>query len=74
MLFVLAVSAVSRDTRDRTNVDRVSFRTFVESYTSMENPVVSTVSEMGGSMAAVAYTYVLVPSSRAFDNGIGYAS
>ena len=73
LLCALAVSAVSRETRDRTGVDRFSLKTFVDSYTSLENPIVSTVSEMGSSMAVVAYTYVLVPSSRAFDNGVGYA-
>jgi oligosaccharide repeat unit polymerase len=73
MLFALAVSAVSRETRDRTNDERLSPKTFVDSYSSLENPIVSTVSEMGGSMAVVAYTYVLVPSSRPFDNGIDYA-
>ena len=73
MLLALAISAVSRDTRDRAGAERSSLTTFVESYTSIENPIVSTVSEMGSSMMTVAYTYVLVPSSRPFDYGVDYA-
>jgi hypothetical protein len=73
MLAALVASAVSGDTRTRSGVERYSIRTFVDSYASLENPIVSTVSEMGNSMAAVAYTYVLVPSSRRFDNGMSYA-
>jgi oligosaccharide repeat unit polymerase len=73
VLLAMVVSAVSRDTRDLTGADRFSLKTFVGSYTSLENPLVSTVSEMGGSMAVMAYTYILVPSSRPFDNGVDYA-
>jgi oligosaccharide repeat unit polymerase len=72
-LFALTVSAVSADIRGQVGVERFSLTALAHSYTAMERPVVSTISEMGGSMAAVAYTYVLVPSNRPFDNGVSYA-
>jgi oligosaccharide repeat unit polymerase len=73
LLLTLVVLPGIRQTRDLIGVERISPKILVDSYTSLDNPIVSTVSEMGGSMATVAYTYVLVPSSRAFDNGVGYA-
>jgi O-antigen polysaccharide polymerase Wzy len=72
-VLALTTSAVSADIRGQAGAERFSLKTFVDSYTSLENPVVLTISEMGGSMAAVAYTYILVPSSRPFDNGVSYA-
>jgi oligosaccharide repeat unit polymerase len=72
-LFTLTISAISADTRQQAGSDRTSLKTFVDSYMSIKNPIVSTISEMGGSMATVAYTYVLVPSSRPFDNGVDYS-
>jgi oligosaccharide repeat unit polymerase len=69
----MVVLPISRETRMLVGHERLSFTTLVSSYVTIENPFVSTVSEMGGSMATVAYTYILVPSTRAFDHGIGYA-
>jgi oligosaccharide repeat unit polymerase len=73
LLCVLVILPVSRNTRELAGVERISPATLIDSFTSLDNPIVSTVSEMGGSAATVAYTYVLVPSSRAFDNGVSYA-
>jgi len=38
-----------------------------------ESPIVTTLSEMGGTLATVAHTVDLVPSNRPFDYGVGYA-
>lgn len=64
---------ISRETRLLAGSDRLSLDTLASAYQSIDNPVVSAVTEMGGSMATVAYTYILVPSTRALDYGGGYA-
>jgi oligosaccharide repeat unit polymerase len=58
-----------RDTRglDRTSVDFVS-----STWSSIDNPVVGSLVEMGSSMNTVAYTLELVPSARPFDRGASY--
>jgi hypothetical protein len=44
----------------------------VEKYTSLENPAIAAVHEMGGSMMTVAHTINLVPASHDFEWGAGY--
>jgi hypothetical protein len=72
VVVIVLVIPVSRETRIVAGSDRMTLDTALSAYASIENPVVSTISEMGGSMAAVAYTHVLVPTSRPFDYGVGY--
>jgi oligosaccharide repeat unit polymerase len=72
-LFVIVVVVpISRETRTLDGLDRIRLETLINSYVSLDNPIVSSVSEMGGSLIAVAYTYVLVPGARTFDYGVGY--
>jgi hypothetical protein len=61
-----------RATRDLSGPDRTSFGAFIEGYASLDNPFVASVSEIGGTMATVAYTYALVPASKPFEDGLGY--
>jgi len=73
-LFTMVVIVpISRETRALEGLERIKLETLVASYKSLENPVVSSISEMGGSLGTVAYTYTLVPAARAFDYGVGYA-
>jgi oligosaccharide repeat unit polymerase len=73
-LFTMVVVApISRETRALEGLERIKLETLITSYKSLENPVVSSISEMGGSLGTVAYTYTLVPAARAFDYGVGYA-
>ena len=58
-----------RAVRDLNLADRAYFAAFL----STSNPFLSTLSEMGASMNTVAYTMTLVPSTRPYDLGIGYA-
>jgi hypothetical protein len=44
----------------------------IQVFSSIDNPAVSMVSEMGGSATTVAYTIELVPESRPFDYGASY--
>jgi oligosaccharide repeat unit polymerase len=50
----------------------LSSSNIVDQLFGFQNPVVASISEMGGSMQTVAYTLELVPSVRDFDRGIGY--
>jgi oligosaccharide repeat unit polymerase len=70
---MVVVVPISRETRALEGLERIKLETLVASYKSLENPIVSSISEMGGSLGTVAYTYTLVPASRAFDYGVGYA-
>jgi oligosaccharide repeat unit polymerase len=58
-----------RDTRglDRTSVDFIS-----SAWSTIDNPVVGSLAEMGNSMSTVAYTLELVPTTRPFDGGVSY--
>jgi hypothetical protein len=44
----------------------------VGAFTSVQNPVLFTISETGNSLSTVAATMELVPRTRGFDNGAGY--
>jgi hypothetical protein len=52
---------------------RLSLTLLGETLSLLENPHVLTVSELGGSMATVAHTVELVPTTREYDMGLGYA-
>lgn len=59
-------------TRSFVGENRLSPGMAMQTLSSMENPVVSLVSEMGGSAITVGYTVELVPQSRPFDYGGSY--
>lgn len=50
----------------------VSQSSLSESYTSIDNPAIDAISEMGSAMNTIAYTLELVPIKRPFDMGEGY--
>lgn len=52
--------------------ERASFSVWQRAYTQIDNPVAATIREMGGSMAASAYTISLVPTRREFEYGATY--
>jgi oligosaccharide repeat unit polymerase len=60
-------------TRDSSGQDRAGLNYLAETYSTIQNPLVSTISEMGGTMRTVAYTIELVPRTRNFDYGESYA-
>jgi len=68
----LLVFPLVRSTRDVSGTERLSVSLLRGAFSSIDNPAVSIVSEMGSSMGTIAYTVELVPSERDFDYGMGY--
>ncbi|PMB44725.1 oligosaccharide repeat unit polymerase [Fischerella thermalis CCMEE 5205] len=66
---ILPLIAITRNTAGQ---DRLSINFLLESFSSIDNPVIASISEMGGSMYTVAYTLQLVPSERDFQMGTDY--
>ena len=48
------------------------FEGLIKIFTSPENPLIQSITEMGGSMLTVAYTIELVPLARPFQWGADY--
>jgi len=73
--FVVAAVVVIplvRNTRLTSGKDRLSWDTQVESLGSLENPVSSSISEMGHQLVILTHTITLVPDIRPFDLGVSY--
>jgi len=58
--------------RDSAGGDRLSVDALLNTFTSINNPLVAVFSEMGGSMNTIAYTIELVPRFREFQWGAEY--
>ncbi len=67
LVMVPVVAAVRNLDAGRRSVDTV-----LGAFSLTRNPAVSTISEMGTSMSAVAYTIDLVPAARGYDMGKSY--
>ncbi len=59
--------------RNIPGVERLSLSVFLTGFFSLQNPVLSILNEMGGTLLTVAHTLELVPRIRDFDWGVGYA-
>lgn len=59
-------------TRGLTGTERLSAGVWINALAKVENPVQSSVVEMGGSIGVLAYVMDLVPDSRGFDLGMSY--
>ena len=69
-VFVLPLVGVIRTA---SGVDRMSVSTVSSAYSQIQNPAVSILYDVGGTMLAPAYTLELVPSQRPYDLGLSYA-
>jgi oligosaccharide repeat unit polymerase len=58
--------------RNSAGADRLSIEVLLETFSSINNPLVAAISEMGGSMNTIAYTIELVPKVREFQMGADY--
>ena len=70
---MLALFSFVKDTRNTAIVDRTFDYVAANPDESIQNPIASSVAEMGGSLQTVAYTIDLVPSYRPYDYGVQYA-
>ena len=59
--------------RNTSGKDRSTLEFLTENYVSIDNPLVASISEMGGSMETVAHTLNFVPAERDYEMGVGYA-
>ena len=71
-VLVVVVFPLVRETRNMSQDER-STSSYLDNFLSVDNPAISSVHEMGSTMATTAHTLTLVPSSRPFDRGEGYA-
>ena len=69
MLLILPLVSAMRNT---VGEDRFSISFLQETFSSINNPVVTSISEMGGSMLTVGYILELVPSQKEFQAGADY--
>ncbi|WP_377476697.1 MAG: O-antigen polysaccharide polymerase Wzy [Microcoleus anatoxicus] len=71
-LIMFIVFPLVAATRNVSGKDRLSIDFLVETFSSINNPALTSLSEMGGSMMTVAHTIDLVPSIRGFQMGAEY--
>jgi oligosaccharide repeat unit polymerase len=71
-VLVVVVFPMVRETRNLSQDER-STSSYLDNFLGVDNPAISSVYEMGSTMATTAHTLTLVPGSRPFDNGEGYA-
>ena len=69
LLIVFPLVGASRNSGGE---DRLSVDVLLNTFTSINNPLVAVLSEMGGSMNTIAYTIELVPRFREFQWGAEY--
>jgi oligosaccharide repeat unit polymerase len=71
-VILLVVFPLVAATRNFRGSDRASIGYLVEELGSINNPAISAVREMGGTMMTVAHTINLVPSSHEYEMGASY--
>jgi oligosaccharide repeat unit polymerase len=71
-LVAMVVFPLVRETRATGGRYRMSFDDQLETLSNLENPVSSSISEMGFSLVTVTHTLTLVPASRPYDWGASY--
>ena len=69
LIFIIPTTAVIRTT---TLGERSSIESLLTGYSSVNNPAVVSIAEMGGTLQTIALTIELVPSIRPFDYGLQY--
>ncbi|MFT5142183.1 MAG: oligosaccharide repeat unit polymerase [Rhodothermales bacterium] len=70
-LFVI-VAPIVRRIRDLSGGDRLSLDVLWDAYSGADNPVLSLIAELAGSLLTITFTTELVPEARPFEMGYGY--
>jgi O-antigen polysaccharide polymerase Wzy len=68
----LLIAPLVRQIRDMSGTDRLSLDVLWQAYTSTDNPVLTLVAELAGSVLTIPWTAELVPNVRPFEMGYGY--
>ncbi len=71
-LMIFVIFPVVAATRNTAGQDRLSIDSLIEVYSSIDNPIIASLSEMGGSMITVAYTLLIFPRDKDFQLGADY--
>jgi oligosaccharide repeat unit polymerase len=71
-LVAMIVFPLVRETRATSGRYRMTLEDQLQTLSNLENPVSSSVSEMGHSLVTVTHTLSLVPEVRPYDNGASY--
>jgi oligosaccharide repeat unit polymerase len=71
-LIMFIVFPLIAATRNFAGQDRLSIDVLVDTFSSIDNPAIAAISEMGASMMTVAYTIELVPRVKDFQMGVDY--
>ena len=71
-VLIFVVFPLVRETRNMAASER-STESYWSMFAGVDNPAISSIAEMGSTMGTTAHTLTLVPSSRPFDDGAGYA-
>ncbi len=71
-LTLFVVFPLIHATRNTSGDQRLSVEYLAQEFTSMDNPAVAIVAEMGTTMRATGHTLELVPGLRPFEMGMGY--
>jgi oligosaccharide repeat unit polymerase len=71
-LLLFIVFPLVKFVRNLVGGERLSLTFLIDSFISIDAPVIAIMSEIGGSMRTIAHTLQLVPSFREYDFGIGY--
>jgi oligosaccharide repeat unit polymerase len=74
LLLMFVVFPVVASTRNEAGSDRLSPEHMLLAFTTIDNPIVAELSEMGSSANTIAWTMELVPSVRPFALGSTYLS
>lgn len=71
-LMVFVVFPLIGAAREAVGNERLSINSLLETFSSINNPGIAAISEMGGSVLTVFYTLQLVPNDRDFQMGADY--
>ncbi|PMB51366.1 oligosaccharide repeat unit polymerase [Fischerella thermalis CCMEE 5201] len=71
-LILFIIFPLVATTRNTAGQDRLSISFLLETFSSIDNPIIATISEMGGSMLTISYTLEIVPKDREFQMGTDY--
>lgn len=72
LVLLIVVFPIIKETRNISGEQRLSLDELSQTFFSIENPVITSLSEMGASLQTIAWTIALIPTQRPYDMGVSY--